>query len=71
MIETSIIVGTTAICFLAALIAADRRLGQYLNPPLRAEIETLRSEIKALQSEISDTRKKLNNIALDRGFKDM
>lgn len=69
MTETLIVSLTSATCLLTTLAVVNYRLGQYLNPPLKADIEAVNKAVAAQKAELEDVRNKLSRISLDKGLR--
>lgn len=69
MTDTLIICITATICVLSILAVANYRLGQYLNPPVKSDLEALQSQYKAIQSELQDVRNRMNKISIEKGMR--
>lgn len=54
---------------LTAVLIANHRLGQYLNPPLKKELAALKTEYVKAMKAISEVHNKVNAVMLDKGFK--
>jgi hypothetical protein len=57
------------IVVLIGLVMVDKRLGQYLNPPLKDELMAVKDELAKQKTDNNETRNKVNTLMLDKGFK--
>lgn len=55
--------------FILALIMIDRRAAQYLNPPLKRDLQVLKAEYIKTIKMVAELQSKVNSMMLDRGFK--
>ena len=69
MLETALIVGTVAACFLILVAVVNHRVGQYLNPPLREEIEELKADQKLVGFELDKLNDRVNDIVVNKGMR--
>jgi len=56
-------------CFIALLAAVNYRVGQILNPPLKAELEALQKDNETVKAELADIRNRISQVSIDKGFR--